>query len=219
MIDHENALAKRRDVLGLGAGTLLAGMLPWRAVKGQSVGASPVGPVEALNNALLAAMKAGGRAPFAERYRMLSPVVEQVFDLQAVLRRSVGLSWSGMPEDQKATLANAFQRYTVSTYLANFDSFNGQSFQVSPSARPVGDGQVVVESRLVRVNDDPVTIDYVMQREPAGWRPVDVLTNGAISRVAVQRSDFRGLLSHGGVPALTASLESKVASLSGGMTG
>jgi phospholipid transport system substrate-binding protein len=45
---------------------------------------------------------------------------------------------------------------------------------------------------------------------------VDVLAQGSISRVATQRSDFRTLLSNGGSAALVSSLESKVASLSGG---
>jgi phospholipid transport system substrate-binding protein len=57
---------------------------------------------------------------------------------------------------------------------------------------------------------------YVMRQTPAGWRAVDVLADGSISRVATQRSDFRGLLSSGGGSALVASLQNKVASLSGG---
>jgi phospholipid transport system substrate-binding protein len=56
----------------------------------------------------------------------------------------------------------------------------------------------------------------VMLQTPAGWKAVDVLADGAISRVAVQRSDFRGLLANGGVAALVLSLERKVADLSGG---
>ncbi|HUB15081.1 MAG TPA: ABC transporter substrate-binding protein [Acetobacteraceae bacterium] len=42
---------------------------------------------------------------------------------------------------------------------------------------------------------------------PAGWQVVDVLTDGYISRVAVQRSDFRQLLASGGPPALTAGMQ------------
>jgi phospholipid transport system substrate-binding protein len=220
MSDLARIHTNRRGLLAFGGAALLAAGMPWRAASAESVAAGqPTGPVEQLDGALLAVMKEGPRAPFAERYRTLAPVVERVFDLPAVLQRSVGLSWASLPEAQKTTLANAFERYTVSSYLANFNSFNGQSFQVSPTVRPVGDGQVVVDSRLIRVSDDPVTIDYVMRRGPDGWRAVDVLTNGAISRVAVQRSDFRYLLNNGGVPALTASLQSKVATLSGGMLG
>jgi phospholipid transport system substrate-binding protein len=43
-----------------------------------------------------------------------------------------------------------------------------------------------------------------------------VLADGAISRVAVQRSDFRSLLMRGGAPALAASLQQKTADLGGG---
>jgi len=54
-----------------------------------------------------------------------------------------------------------------------------------------------------------------MHETPQGWRAVDVLLNGTISQVAVQRSDFRALLTSGGPDALIASLRQKTASLSG----
>ena len=41
------------------------------------------------------------------------------------------------------------------------------------------------------------------------WKAVDVLLDGTISRVAVQRSDFRNLLGAGDASALIASLERK----------
>jgi phospholipid transport system substrate-binding protein len=55
-----------------------------------------------------------------------------------------------------------------------------------------------------------------MHRSDGGWRATDVLADGSISRVAVQRSDFRTLLSRGGGSALLASLQKKVADLSDG---
>jgi phospholipid transport system substrate-binding protein len=174
---------------------------------------SPTTVVGRLDDALLGAMKAGERTPFDVRYRTLAPVIVQVFNLDAILAASVGLSWAAIPEAQKAQVAAAFRRYTVSSYVANFNSYNGQSFQVLPSVRSVGNGEVVVQSRLLRLNDSPIKLDYVMRRGPAGWQIVDVLTDGSISRVAVQRSDFRELLASGGVPALTGGLGRKIAAL------
>jgi phospholipid transport system substrate-binding protein len=208
----------RRGLLGLAIIPFLAA-IPWRPASAQATGdAAATAPVEQLDAALLTAMKAGGTS-FADRYRALAPVIERVFNLDTALAASVGLSWATLPEAEKAKVATAFRRYTVSSYVSNFNSYNGQSFRVLPAVRTVGNGTVVVQSRLLRADGSSVEMDYVMRQFPAGWQAVDVLTDGSISRVAVQRSDFRELLRSGGVPALTAGLEHKVANLSGGMLG
>jgi phospholipid transport system substrate-binding protein len=59
-------------------------------------------------------------------------------------------------------------------------------------------------------------LDYVMRAEDAGWKAVDILLDGSISRVAVQRSDFRSLLRPGDASALIESLQRKVDQLSAG---
>ena len=59
-------------------------------------------------------------------------------------------------------------------------------------------------------------LDYVMRDGNGTWRAVDVLLEGSISRVAVQRSDFRHILANGDADALIASLQRKIADLSGG---
>jgi phospholipid transport system substrate-binding protein len=193
---------------------------PWQPVGAQTMDAgSARNPVERLDDALLVAMRAGDGTPFTDRYLALAPVVEQVFNLDAVLAASVCLSWTTLPEAQKVKLVTVLRCYSVSSYVSSCDSYNGQSFEVLPSVRAVGNGEVVVQSRLVRVHDSPVQLDYVMRNGPRGWQAVDVLTDGSISRVAMQRSDFVELLRAGGVPALTAGLERKVTNLSGGILG
>ena len=210
---HGMSRIDRRGLLGLAIASAMVAA-PWTSAGADT---SPSAPIERLNEALLAMMKAGGRTAFDDRYRTLAPVIEQVFNLDAVLAASIGLSWSTMTDAQKAQLGAAFRRYTVSSYVSNFDSYNGQSFEILPTLRTLPNGDVVVQTRLVRVNNSPLRLDYVMRRGPAGWQGVDVLTDGAISRVAVQRSDFRGLLTAGGVSALAEGLGRKVANLSGSM--
>jgi phospholipid transport system substrate-binding protein len=86
-----------------------------------------------------------------------------------------------------------------------------------PDSRELGAGRLVVQSTITPAKGDTVQMDYVMRQTQAGWKVVDVLAAGSISRVAVQRSDFRHLLSNGGGPALLASLQRKTADLSGGV--
>jgi phospholipid transport system substrate-binding protein len=213
---HGKSLTRRQSVLRLVTATLLTAAMRWRLASADPTGdAPPTVPVEQLDDALLVAMKAGGSVSFTERYRTLAPVIEQVFNLETLLVTSIGLAWATLPGSQKAVLAAVFRRYMVSSYVANFDNYNGQSFRVLPAVRAVGNGDVVVQSQLLRIDGPPIALDYVMRRGPDGWQAVDVLMDGSISRVAVQRSDFRELLQTGGGGALAASLERKVANLSG----
>jgi len=204
---------RRRSLLGL----IAVVMLP---LGGQAIAADApadaTATVTRLNEALLAAMKAGGQVDFAHRFQALAPAVDQAFDLPAVLAVSVGPGWAGLSVEQQNRLLSAFRRYTVASYVANFDSFAGQKFSVSPNPRSLDDGKMVVQSRIIPVSGDAIELDYVMKQTPVGWKVVDVLAAGSISRVAVQRSDFRHLLSNGGGDALLASLERKATDLSGG---
>ena len=214
-MSNDTFLLGRRRLLGL-AIPALAVTMSWRTARADTE-ADAAAPIQRLDAALLAAMKSGQASPFSQRYTALAPVVEQTFDLEAVLAASIGLSWAGMPSDQKAQLLATFRRYTVASYTANFDHYTGQTFQIAPAVRSIGNGDVIVATKIVAADGSSNTLDYVMRNTPSGWKAVDVLADGAISRVAVQRSDFRHLLNSGGAEALAAGLQHKVASLSGGV--
>ncbi len=175
-----------------------------------------VAPITQLDQALLQVMKAGRTTPFQQRYDILAPAVERAIDLAYVLRISVGPSWTGLTPDQQQALLAAFRRYTIASYLDNFDSYDGQKLVVSPTTRPVGSDKQVVDTQIVPTSGTGHTIDYVMHKTPDGWKAIDVLADGSISRVAVQRSDFSALLAQGGVPALEASLQQKTEALARG---
>jgi phospholipid transport system substrate-binding protein len=206
-------LIGRRGLLLSLAIPAVTAVVPWHAAGAAENNADVIAPVQRLNAALLASMKAGQGTPFEQRYATLAPVVDQTFDLNAVLAGSIGLRWPGLPDDQKAQLSAAFRRYSVASYASSFDSFNGQSFQVLPEVRPVGTGEVIVQSKLIAADGSATPFNYVMRNGPSGWKAVDVLVGGSISRVAVQRSDFRSLLASGGVPGLVNALQHKVANL------
>jgi phospholipid transport system substrate-binding protein len=193
------------------AGILFFAALPARAMDTAAV----IAPVEQLVSGLLNIMKAGPGTPFPRRFDMLAPVIDRTFDLAAILEESVGMTWSTLPPEQQKMLTDAFRRYTVASYVNSFDEFNGQRFVVSPETRIVGTQQVV-QTRIIPRSGNAHELDYVMREGQAGWRVVDVLADGSISRIAVQRSDFRRLLTRGGAQALADSLLSKSSDLSDG---
>ena len=201
-------LGRRALALGLFAGVAVE---PLRYAAAANADAAT--PIQALNQALLAAMKAGKQTPFAQRFAGLAPPIERAFDLPSVLKASVGLRWTSLPAADQQRLLDAFRKFTVSSYVANFDKFGGEKIEITPVSRLIGTDQVVGTQIISAGETTP--IDYVMRNGPDGWRAIDVLLNGSISQVAVNRSDWRALLATGAGP-LIDSFQRRTATLSGG---
>jgi len=193
--------------------TLAAVLVAFRA-RAQPTDPSLEQPLQDLYAALEAAMKAGRSTPFSKRFDILAPVVDRVFDLETVLRVSVGLRWDSLDPAVQTRLLKVFRRFTVATYVANFDKYDGEQFVVLPGARDSGSDRIV--GTEIVSGADRIRLDYVMRDANGTWRAVDVLLDGSISRVAVQRSDFRKLLANGNADALIASLSRKISDLSDG---
>jgi phospholipid transport system substrate-binding protein len=175
-------------------------------------------PIESLDSALLAVMKAGSaNASFQSRYDQLSPQVEKTLNLSVILQNSVGVLWSTLPAAQQQQLETVFEQFTVASYVNGFSSYGGQQIQLLPNERSLGDKKIV-ESQIVPADGGaPTRLDYVMADTPdSGWQATDVLLNGTISKVAIQSSDFSSLVTSGDASQLIAALKSKVAALSGG---
>lgn len=203
----------RRSLLG----TIAVITCAFASSRPSTAEAAAAAPIQRLCDGLIGVMKAGSASEsFQQRYAMLEPIVDAVFNLPAILQVSVGPTWSSLPQDQQQALLGAFRRYTVASYVNSFDSYAGQHFDIQPEPKSLPGGEQLVQTRIVSQSGTSHELDYVMRDGGAAWHVVDVLADGSISRVAVQRSDFRRLLARGGGAALFDSLQQKTADLSGG---
>lgn len=201
----------RRTLLVAGVAVIV---LP--RIAGAAEASEVAAPIVALNAALVQAMKEGPKTTFLQRFDLLAPDIDRSFDLPDILRVSVGLIYPNLPDAERETLLTVFRRFTIASYVANFDSFDGERFEVLPGLRTTGRDEVV-STRLIPATGQPIRLDYVMRyTEGGGWRAIDVLLDGTISRVAVQRSDFRALLAQGTAHRLIVTLQKKIVDLSGG---
>ncbi len=180
--------------------------------------ASPeVAPIEALDTALIATMKAGSaNASFTSRYDSLAPVVKSSLNLPVILQNSVGFLWTTIPADQQDVLNKLFEQFTVASYVNGFSGYGGQQIKILPDERDVGTKKVVETQIVPADGSTPTRLDYVMTDGDDGWQVTDVLLNGTISKVAVQSSDFSALVVSGNASQLITALQAKIATLSGG---
>ena len=169
--------------------------------------------VQGLYDALLSTMKNGRTLGQSGRFTQLEPVIRRTFDIPSMTRLSVGLSWAGLTEAQRQQVTGSFGRYISAIYADHFDSYAGQKLQVT-GEQPNAEG-VMVKSQIIKANGEPVKVDYMMHRSGTGWLISDIYLDGAISEVAIRRSEFAAILKNEGIDGLIVALNRKADILTG----
>src|SRR5215467_11918578 len=129
----------RRSLLRLALGSAAL----WTACERADAAMEVTAPVEQLHAGLMAIMKAGKTASFRQRYEMIAPIIDRTFDLDTILRQTIGARWIALPADQQTALEDAFQRYTIASYVANFEGYSDERFEIAPVVRPAGRDRIV----------------------------------------------------------------------------
>jgi phospholipid transport system substrate-binding protein len=168
----------------------------------------PAGVIQSLYDTLLDTMKNGPALGFQGRYEKLEPALHQAFDIATMCKIAIGPAWTSMPTDKKNALLIAFDKYLISTYAARFRKFSGTQFSVG-DAKPAPGDRVLVETKIVKADGEPIELNYLMRKNDAGWQVIDIYLAGAISQLTQMRSDFSEPLHKGGVDALIQQLDQK----------
>jgi len=169
---------------------------------------NPLDSVRSFYDTLLTTMKAGALLGESGRYARLAPVIDRLFDVPAMARLAVGLSWETLSATQQQQVIVAFAHYITATYADRFDKYSGEQLQVI-GEQPYGT-QVIVQTKIVKVTDEPVTLNYRMRANRGSWQIADVYLDGTISQLATQRSEFHSILQREGVSGLITALDRKV---------
>ena len=202
-------MIKRRSFLIAAAAALT---VAWRG--GESSAATvPAATLNSFYDTLLAVMKDGPKLGFAGRRLKLAPAILQAFDLPLMTRLVVGLPWPGLSAEDQKQLVSAFADFSIATYANQFDDFSGEKFEVDPKAAPAPGNDVIVKTRLIQSNGEPVQLDYLLRQEQAEWRIIDVFLSGTISQLAARRSEFSSILREQGARGLIAVLKDKTKAL------
>jgi len=168
----------------------------------------PQARMRSFYDTLLTTMKQGPALGEQGRYARLAPVVVRLFDLPEMARLAVGPQWVTLGAAEQQQLVAAFGRYVSATYADRFDRYAGEQLQVV-GAQPSNGGGVLVDTRIVKSDGNPVTINYLMRRNGDAWQVADVYLDGTISQLATERSEFSAILQRQGVGGLIATLNRK----------
>jgi phospholipid transport system substrate-binding protein len=173
----------------------------------QQQAGDPAAPVARLNEAIIDLMKAAeAKTPIRTRLDQFLPALRQTFDLETTLRVAAAPYFDRAQEAERQALLDAFARRSAAQYVDRFTGYKGETIEIA-GQRPGPRNTVLVDTRINRRNDEPVLLSYVLRQREGRWGIVDVLLDGNVSQLAVQRSDYANTLRTGGLPALTRELQ------------
>ena len=130
------------------------------------------------------------------------------FNFEAMTASAVGRNWAKASPEQKARLNDEFKTLLVRTYSSALAAYSSQKFDFRPLRAKPTDTDVTVNVRVMQPGAQPVTIDYDMEKRPAGWKVWDVRVGG-ISLVANYRTEFDNLVRDSGIDGLLKALQAK----------
>ena len=146
-----------------------------------------------------------------DRRKMIALIDAKVlphFNFQAMTASAVGRNWDKATPEQKTKLAEEFKTLLVRTYASALAAYSNQKFDFRPLRAKPTDTDVTVNVRVLQSGQQPVQIDYDMEKRPTGWKVWDVRVAG-ISLVANYRTEFDNAIREKGVDGLIKSLQAK----------
>ncbi len=135
------------------------------------------------------------------------------FNFSHMTRLAVGAPWRQASPAQQEKLTAEFKALLVNTYTSAFSQYRDQTIEYRPFKMAPSDTDVVVRSLIKQKGgQDPIDINYAMEKIDNSWKVYDVVIAG-VSLVQNYRSSFASEIQKSGIDGLIASLAAKNKSL------
>jgi phospholipid transport system substrate-binding protein len=203
----------RRRQLVLGSLALLPWLVPGGVARALPSAAAAEEVVQRLVDQVLRLLDEGGVDNLDQG--VLLSVLDEGTDLTLLGRLVLGRYWREANQRQRTEYLQLFRHYMLQTlvqrlrqYVGSDLSYAGERFQIIAS-RPVGERDVLVQSRVAPPSSQPLRVDWRLRERPGEPVIIDLIVEG-ISLLVTQRSEFAAVLERGGVDGLLTELRVRV---------
>jgi phospholipid transport system substrate-binding protein len=124
-------------------------------------------------------------------------------------RLAMGKNWSKAAPEQQQQLVKEFRTLLVRTYSNALTTYRDHTIKVEPLKAKADNSDTTVKTQVIQgQGQQPVPIDYSMEKTNDGWKVYDVTVAG-VSLVTNYRSTFNSQVHEGGVEKLLKTLTDK----------
>jgi phospholipid transport system substrate-binding protein len=146
----------------------------------------------------------------------LHSVLDEGTDLSLLGRLVLGRYWRDANPRQRTEYLRLFRHYMLQTFVQRLRQYAGADLG-QPGARlqiiasrPVGERDILVQSRVAPPTSQPLRVDWRLRERPGEPVIIDLIVEG-ISLLVTQRSEFAAVLERSGVDGLLTELRARVA--------
>lgn len=150
-------------------------------------------------------IQAGNAAKVAE---LVETRILPHFDFARMTQIAVARNWRLATPEQQEALTAEFKTLLVRTYSTALSGYRDQVIEYRPLRAAPDATEITVRSDVRQSGRERMTIDYDMERTPAGWKVYDIKIAG-VSLVTTYRDTFAGRVRDGGIEGLIKSLWDK----------
>ena len=130
------------------------------------------------------------------------------FNFTHMTQIAVAVNWRRATPEQQKALTEEFKTFLVRSYSNALTLYRDQVIEVKPPRMRPEDTEVTVKSEIRQRGAQPVTLDYEMEKTPAGWKIFDVKVSG-VSLITNYREEFTAQVRESGIDGLIKTLVSK----------
>jgi phospholipid transport system substrate-binding protein len=127
------------------------------------------------------------------------------FDFNRMTQAAVARNWRLATPEQQQALTTEFRTLLVRTYSIALSSYRDHVIEYKPLRAQPDATEVTVRSEVQQSGRERMTLDYDMEKTPAGWKVYDIKIAG-ISLVTTYRDTFAGKVRDSGIEGLIKSL-------------
>ncbi|HET6308229.1 MAG TPA: ABC transporter substrate-binding protein [Rhodopila sp.] len=163
--------------------------------------------IKATGDKLVAVVNGPGTA--SSKRAAMTQILNADVDVDGIARFCLGRFWRQATAEQQKQYVSLFHEVLVTNITAKLGEYNGVTFTMGRSR--MQDDQAVVSTTVVRPNNPPTAVDWVIANPAGDPRIIDVVAEGTSLRLT-QRQDYASYLTHNNnsVDALIAAMRNQV---------
>jgi len=129
------------------------------------------------------------------------------FYFEEMAKRSLGVHWKDRTPREREEFTGLFRDLLENAYAVKIEGYKGEKILYRKES--VDPPYAVVNTVILTLQGDEVTVDYRVLKDGARWRIYDIVIEG-VSLVNNYRSQFAGILQKSSYPELVRRLKSTI---------